>query len=424
MKGKETIQTTITDLSYSGFGVGTHNGKEILVLGALPGETVSVQTFGSQDSRLLGIIDAIIEPSPHRIEPREAHYLTTSPWQIVEYAEELRMKQSMVAKIWREVAGIEIGTVEVEHDHKSYHYRNAIEFNVLGTAGSLELAQLKRGRKELIPVTGSELVFPWINEAALRVIAELNQHHVPASAIKQIVIRSNRLKQLLVILYATDPEFIKKYPVSFEWGIMVYYSDLKIARNEATKLLLSQGTVYILEQVDTRLLQYGSRDFFQVNIPVFEKAVRYMKQYVHGESIIDYYSGVGSIGIALADSVRDCILVESSEAATRTAQKNIARNNLENTYQAISGRSEEVLEYITPEKVLILDPPREGIDQKLINRICSQKPKRIAYLSCKPYTQVQDIKQLLGEYRIADTRLYNFFPRTTHVESLVILERM
>ena len=88
---------------------------------------------------------------------------------------------------------------------------------------------------------------------------------------------------------------------------------------------------------------------------------------------------------------------------------------------AILAKSEEVTDYITPDTTIILDPPRAGCDTKLINRLLEIKPPKIIYLSCNPATQARDIKSLLGFYKIEQIKTFNFFPRTPHIENLVVL---
>ena len=84
--------------------------------------------------------------------------------------------------------------------------------------------------------------------------------------------------------------------------------------------------------------------------------------------------------------------------------------------------SEEALEYIEPEQTVILDPPRAGCDKKLIDKLLEVRPKKIIYLSCNPATQARDVKMLLEKYQIEDVKTFNFFPRTPHIENLVILK--
>lgn len=422
---------TIQSLTFNGLGRGfLESGEEVHVLGAFPEETVRVRVFGTQMGALQGVVEDVIKPSPYRIEPQEPHYMHTSPWQALAWEQENSWKQEIVQNIFAEVADTRfLPHHRIVYDDRMYGYRNAVEFNVVGTGLKpvpINLALLKRGRKEYIPVHGSALASDAVNTAGQYVITELNKHQVPATSIKQITIRSNRLGECLIGMYVTDPEFVKTFPqISLVHekirGGKIYYSDPAKNRNETTQLLLSQGEQHILEYVLGKTLAYGVTDFFQLNVPVFEQAVKRIKEQVTGEHVVDFYSGVGAIGIAISDSIVSGVLVESSELATQQAQKNITANNIQNMH-AYAGTAKDLCEYITHDKTIILDPPRQGLESEVIERIRSEKPHKIVYLSCKPYTQANDVAQLLDLYTITFAESYNFFPRTPHVENLVILE--
>lgn len=427
MKNKD-VTIAIQNLTFNGLGRGfLDSGEEVHVLGAFPGETVVVHVFGKQMKALQGVVKEVVIPSEFRIEPKEAHAIHTSPWQALDYTQENVYKRDIVKGMWKEIVGVDLDDLDIVYTNQSYGYRNSVEFNVIGEAGNISLALLKRGRKELFSVTGSALAGDAVNTAAQKVIGELNSHKVPAESIKQLVVRSNRLGECLIGLYVTNKNFMQQFPqltflTDSVKGAKVYYSRPEVNRNETTELLLSQGTATIQEYILGKLLTFGLTDFFQLNVPVFEKAVKRIKEYVEGESIVDFYSGVGAIGIGVSDVIKDGILVESSEAATAQAQKNSEANNLTNI-RAFAGTAEELREYITHDKVVTVDPPRSGLEPQVVQRILAEKPKRLIYLSCKPYTQAQDIKEMLSDYSVVFMESYNFFPRTPHIENLCILER-
>ena len=128
--------------------------------------------------------------------------------------------------------------------------------------------------------------------------------------------------------------------------------------------------------------------------------------------------------MCLSDSIKSALLVEANPVSVRRAHMNIEANHLDkDKYRLISGKAEENTKYITNNRVLIVNPPREGLGKRVIQRIISAQPERIIYLSCKPYTQIRDIYGLLNIYAIEHISLYNFFPRTPHIESLLVLNR-
>ena len=135
---------------------------------------------------------------------------------------------------------------------------------------------------------------------------------------------------------------------------------------------------------------------------------------------LDLYSGVGTIGLTIGGD--DITLVEINEHAVAEMQRNITKLNRANA-KAILAPSEKSLEYITGEQIVIVDPPRAGLHADVVRRLLETTPPRIIYLSCNPVTQARDVALLQQSYRIVHHRGYNFFPRTPHIEHLVVLDK-
>ena len=144
-----------------------------------------------------------------------------------------------------------------------------------------------------------------------------------------------------------------------------------------------------------------------------------MESYVITDEVLDLYSGVGTIGLSIARD-RKLTLVEVDKSAFTELTNNIATEDTSHS-TAILAKSEDVTDHITPRATVILDPPRAGCDAKLINRLLEVAPPRIIYLSCNPATQARDVAMLLSRYHIDSIQAFNFFPRTPHIENLVIL---
>ena len=159
-----------------------------------------------------------------------------------------------------------------------------------------------------------------------------------------------------------------------------------------------------------------------INIPVYEQALRDMAQFTANNTakVLDLYSGVGTIGLTIGGD--DVTLVEINEHAVREMRQNIA--GLHKNATAILAPSEQALDYITSDKIIIVDPPRAGLHQAVIDRLLEQTPPRIIYLSCNPVTQARDVSLLQEKYQITHIQGYNFFPRTPHIENLIVLDKV
>ena len=144
-------------------------------------------------------------------------------------------------------------------------------------------------------------------------------------------------------------------------------------------------------------------------------------QHDHNDKVIDLYSGVGTIGLTIGGS--DVTLVELNEHAVREMERNIVKLGRIAEAKPVLAASEQALEYITGDAIIIVDPPRAGLHQDVVDRLLETQPDRIIYLSCNPVTQARDVARLADIYGIRAHRGYNFFPRTPHIEHLVILDK-
>ena len=145
-----------------------------------------------------------------------------------------------------------------------------------------------------------------------------------------------------------------------------------------------------------RKYSYSPNGFFQINLPVYELALKEIKQNIETQNILDLYAGVGSIGLSVTSPEQKLILVESN----KDAFKELRHNCNGSSSRAVLDKSENVPNYIQSEQTVILDPPRAGCDRKLIEALISSTPKVIIYLSCNPITQARDISILMTKYNL------------------------
>ena len=149
-------------------------------------------------------------------------------------------------------------------------------------------------------------------------------------------------------------------------------------------------------------------------------ALQDMARFINTNKVVDMYSGVGTIGLSIAFD-RKLTLVETDANAFSELMNNVAASG--SNALAIHAKSEEALEYITSDATIIVDPPRAGLDNRVVGRMLDVEPQRIIYLSCNPATQARDVAMLMTKYRIVHSQPFNFFPRTPHIENLVVLDR-
>ncbi|MCL1876858.1 TRAM domain-containing protein [Candidatus Saccharibacteria bacterium] len=445
----------VDKIVYGGQGLGElSDGRKVFVWGALPGETVRIEITKSKKSYAEGIAVEILTASPDRVEPRDECYLSTSPWQIMSFDREQEWKSRLVREAFEgEEISLEssitssesslrkcvngvarvtgspvdgdvtpresldalrdeekiIGNLSVFTDHRDYFYRNKMEYSLWWDNESerISLAFHKRGSHQKIPITTSSIEHPEIFAEAQRIVAELNEKREEARKYQLLLVRANQHGEISSALFENG----KSHP---------------IMKNLTDEIL---GQKY----------SYSPNGFFQINLPVYEMALREIAANLgDAEKVVDMYAGVGTIGLSVARD-RELTLVETNSSAYSEMMRNmnpvIASNAKQSTPDrhadmsarddnifGICAKSEDALEYITNDTTLILDPPRAGLDAKVVAKILESTPPRVIYLSCNPVTQARDIKSLLAKYRITRTKAFNFFPRTPHIENLVVLE--
>ncbi len=424
-------QLKIDKIVGGGQALGTlDDGRKVFVWNGLPGESVEFDISKKKSNYLEGIASNITNPSPDRIPPQEpGSYLSTSPWQMMTFNAEQRYKSQLISEAF-ELHHVEIPESNVYSDEIQFGYRNKLEFSWYGdtdtTSGvdTLDLAFFRRGSKGKVIVDGSKLAHPNINTLARSIRDLLRTKPVTARNLKTLLIRSDQHGNCVWQLYIKDkitdlitPAEATELPSQ---GGEVIFSNPKSPASVITERLESFGNTTLTDTILGTTFRYATEGFFQVNIPVYEQALQDMKSWIPADRpTVDMYSGVGTIGLTIGSP--DTVLVELNEHAVREMQRNIA--DLGRSATAVLAASEQALEHITSDRTIILDPPRAGLHADVVDRLLDQLPERIIYLSCNPVTQARDASLLLEKYQITHVQGYNFFPRTPHIENLIILER-
>lgn len=410
------------------------NGRKVFVWGGLPGELVEVQLTKKKSTMAEGIVVKVIKPSKNRISPRdEESYLSTSPWQIMDFESEQHFKSALIEEAFELHDIVLPQPIEVYTDNKQYEYRNKIEFSWWWDkeTDQLDLAFFRRGSHGKIPVSGTSLAHPNINRAALALRDLLRtKPDLGAFMLKTVIVRCDASGNVAMQLYIKDPTFTQLTETDLESlkksadviGFELIYSNPQSPASVITERLQSWGTNYLTDTILDIPFSYSVDGFFQINIPVYVQALKEMKKWVDEKKpTVDLYSGVGTIGLTIGGD--NITLVEINEGAALEAKRNIQALRNNKKIDVILASSENALEYINSNSTIIVDPPRAGLHADVIQKLLAELPERIVYLSCNPVTQARDIALLAEKYGIRYHKGYNFFPRTPHIEHLVILEQ-
>lgn len=446
-------EVTITKLVHGGQGLGElPDGKKVFVWNALPGEVVKVRIIKHKRSFAEGIAEEVLKASSERIEPLEDNYLATSPWQMMTFAAENHYKSEIVKELFIQnkvdVTKFNLTTVWEEQPERkqrfspgamtgspqnsvlrgmvrnplagvSWCYRNKMEYSFWGDQDGLHLALHRRGSHGKQIVQGSVLAMPAVDTAANAVLHMLQAVGVRAGDLKSLIVRCTQDSKAAAVLYVKQTQFASVMLPSEVQGLRIYHSNPKSPASVPTLLLQDLGDGQLSDTLLGQQFVYDAESFFQVNLPVYEKALSAIKAACVGGGVTDMYAGVGSIGLSVAK--QRVTLVELDPATAAMARRNAAAAHIE--AEVVEASTEKALQYITTNQPVIFDPPRAGLHVKVIERCLAERPPHIIYLSCNPATQARDVALLQQAYELTDLKVYNFFPRTPHIETLAILRR-
>jgi len=414
------LRVKIEKLVFGGQALGRVDDKAVFVWNALPGEEVEVELKKNKHNFAEGVVKEIITRSPDRLEPRENHFLSCSPWQIMSFATENKWKVEMSIETYQKFAGLTVTDLEIVSDGVEYGYRNKMEYSFTEENSVISLAFFERNGKKHLAIPKCELASEAINKVALELLAWVNENKISLRSLKTMIIRSNQKGEVLAGLFIKDRLEFNDYPklTNNLVGLTIYYSTHKSPASVPTAVLYKIGQDYLEEDLFGVKLRYGLFSFFQINVPIFKQALAEIKNHLsNNDKVVDYYSGVGAIGLPVGAKE----LVESNPEAVEFAKINIELNKIK--AEAICAPSEKMVELITAEKTIIFDPPRAGLDKRVVDQKINKLPKKIIYLSCDIATQARDLGLLKEAYEIKFLKLYNFFPRTAHIEGLCVLEK-
>ncbi len=385
------MEITIQKIIYPGRCLGFSGDKTILTDEGIPGETVEVAPLKEKKNYIEAKTIRIIKPSLYRIAPKCGHYKICGHYQYIDYKTQLAIKESQLKEMFPDMP------ISVTPSPEIWAYRNKIKLNVIWDNKRAFLAyHAPESRHEFIQIDSCNLVSKDINQFLTSFIGIVNQKNL--TSIKEIEVRESHTTRKL--MFTTKP-FIKIEEI--------------------------QNTSYIEEKAAGKTFRIGPESFFQVNIPLLEIALKEMQKSISPgkkDSIADLYCGVGTFGIALSDSAQKIIGIESGPANISFLKANLKLNNIGN-FDLYEDTCEKIFPVLMNKAIdiLILDPPRKGLDNTLCQNVALSSIKKIFYLSCNPSTLSRDLKILNRSYAVKTLQLLDFFPHTPHIETLAMLEK-
>lgn len=424
------MQIKIEKIVYPGRRMGLIAGKVVFTDRGLPGETVEIEVYKDRRSYAEARTVRVVEPSPARVEPRCGHYLACSPYQDMDYGLETGIKRTQAAEILSRGLKRSFAAIRLTPSPEIWGYRNKIGLRVLREGDSARFVYHEPGERDsFLPVDRCYLVPDRTNDllAALRTTIEAG----PLTTVEGVEIRTSRWSGESLLLCELSSE-TEREAVAAAWrgfrkefglvGAVAAVFDGKRTRDE--RLF---GRDFIEERAGGLVFRIGARSFFQTNVPVLERVFEDVAAAagLGGDEIVaDLYCGVGTFGLFLAKRCREVFGVEPEPDNVAFLKKNLELNGIGN-FAVCEGTAEEWLPEVLERApaVVVLDPPRRGVDPEIVARLVDDPVARVLYLSCNPTTLVRDLQGFEKAYDVTDVRVYDFFPHTPHIETLAVLER-
>lgn len=416
-----------------GKALGRHEGKVVFAYGILPGETARVRVTVEKRNFMEAELLEVLTPSAGRIEPKEDHYISCSPWQIMNYPLQAGTKKGLVEDLLYQTTKEIIRLDKFYEAKQLFGYRTKIEYSFTGDNGKLAFAFHKRGnyRDMYVMPKGCALMSDKTNAIALEILEKLNEAGLAPADLKTLIFREakNTGERIAVLFLKRKDIALPELKAEGLNGFITAYSNPLSPMSSADEIISAWGNDFVTEKVCDTVLSYGFDCFFQNNMELFEEALKEIRGAAFSASggkcrkLVDLYSGVGAIGLALRDLADKVYAVESVPNSVKYAALNAEQNKAGNFEILCSMMEKADASTLQGADILVLDPPRAGLHQKVVKNIMELLPGKIIYLSCNPITQGRDAAFFLEKYKLVRSAAFDFYPNTPHVETLLVFER-
>jgi len=385
------------------------DGRAVFVPYCLPGETVRVQVVEEKERFVRAELLEVLQPSPERVSPRCKHYGVCGgcQYQHMSYAAQLAAKQEILADQLTRLGGLNDPPVNpIVPSPAPWNYRNYVQFHQ-DEQGRLGFQAARSN--QVVPVEECHLPLPALNELWPRLELE------PLPDLERVGLRAGADDELMLVLESNSDEayeFEEDFPISA----------VQIGREQVH--ILAEGHT-IPMRVLGRTFRLSAGAFFQVNTPMAQAMVEHLLSRLPltpQTTLLEVYCGVGLFGAFIAPRVERLVGIESHPAAVQDFVENLDEFDNVEVYEDEAENVLPVLE-LRPDVVLV-DPPRAGLDKVVLDALLEMRPHTLAYVSCDPATLGRDAKRLVkGGYVLQEVTPFDLFPQTYHVESISIWQR-
>ena len=446
MKEKELLELTVESLGMEGEGVAHEGDRTFFVPYALPGERVKVSVDRVKGRVAFAHIIKMLSPSKERREANCPLFGKCGGCALrhLPYPKQLEVKKENVKALFRKNAGIDLADVAIIGGAED-GYRNKVALPFGVENGSPVLGMFKRGTHKVLPLLKCPLHGEWIKplvNAALSFAREkkvsVYDEKTGKGLLRHLVARrlptpeGSEYGVIFVVNGAKLPfeeEAARRLQKALEGKVSVY-----LCKNTLRNNVILTGNIrtlcgedHLRAAICGGVAEVSPLAFLQVNFPIAEGIYEAVRNAVPaGKFVVDAYSGTGIMSALLGKTASEVVGIETISDAVKDANRNAALFGVEGKVRHLCGEVETLLPDVVKDKkdyVLVVDPPRAGLDKTVIDTILKNPPERIVYVSCSPATLTRDIALLKDAFRLDGVTLYDMFPQTPHVETLCVLQK-
>lgn len=451
LKLKQTFPLTIKRLGINGEGVGYFKRTVVFVSGALPGEEIVAEATKVHPKFAEAKIKKIRKKSEYRVQPPCPVYHECGGCQLqhLRYDQQLKEKRDIIIQALERHTKLNPEKLNIKETigmENPWGYRNKSQFQVGQKDGKVLAGLYGMNSHRLINIEHCAVQHPQTTKATETVKRILQDLRIPIynertrkGIVRTIVARVGiQTGELQVVLITAQKDLPKMDNIieRIKGELPEVKSIIQNVNGEKTSLIFGQETMnlegsdFIQETLGDLQFELSARTFFQLNPEQTIKLYNEVKRaaaLTGKEKVVDAYCGVGTIGLWLADQASEIRGMDIIRESIEDARKNAACHGIMHAKYVV-GKAEEWLPKWTKEgwkpDVIIVDPPRTGLDQQLLKTILKVQPKKVVYVSCNPSTLAKDISVLSAKYKVEGIQPVDMFPQTAHVETVVLMSRV
>lgn len=427
-------------MGINGEGIGYDHGVPVFIPGALMHETVDVKITQEKEKYKTAKLIRVIRKSKDRVEP-ECRYCDSCKactLMHLKYERQLNYKKQTLKQALKKYADIDMPVSIIKNDN-IYHYRNKFKLPFGMEKGKIVTGMYESERGRFVPIEDCIIHEEVLEKVRKQILEIMNKYKLKAynertrEGYRSLIMRTfnNKIALVFVVGDNTDLEPMLSDLTRIEEVSSIYYS---VNTNKKYINALENDLVHVFgknclnARINDLKLVFTSKSFFQLNTRqaevLYDEAVSLIDE--NDEEVLEAYCGVGVMSLMAARKAKHVTGVEIVPDAIDNAKKNARYNKIDNV-DFVVGDSGSVMEEISKEKqldCLIVDPPRTGLDEKMINSILNSNAKKLIYVSCNPSTLAKNLNVLKEYYNIESIRAIDVFSNTEHVESIVYLVRI